>query len=289
LRTAGIILIVLVLAVVIAFKLTGHSLGVYTLVCQPLRHGISLVRAIIDAPSVTDSSRGEYTNIIFLHHSTGHNLIAEGGVRQQFQEAGYDFWDHDYNEYGLKRPNGSPTGYSYRIPDDNTNPDGLARIFTQRTYSLPLNALSGLLQHEVIVFKSCFSVSHIVDDEQLEEYKSYYLTIRETMDAHPEKIFIVMTPPPLNPSATDSNAAGRARVFANWLKSDEYLGAHPNVFTFDFFDHLAESDSDRPDYNMLRDSYREGSDSHPNQMANERIGSLFVEFIIDAIRSRGNS
>jgi len=76
----------------------------------------------------------------------------------------------------------------------------------------------------------------------------------------------------------------RTRVFANWLKSDAYLGGHPNVFAFDLFGYLAEDDPTSPEYNMLRKTYREGSDSHPNRAANEKIGPLFADFIINAVQ-----
>jgi len=57
------------------------------------------------------------------------------------------------------------------------------------------------------------------------------------------------------------------------------------VFTFDFFAYLAADDPTAPDYNTLREAYRDGADSHPNVMANETIGPLFVDFIIDAIQT----
>jgi len=240
---------------------------------QAIRHGASV------------RQRGDFTNVIFLHHSTGRSLIYQSGVRERLTEAGFQFWDHDYNWEGLIRPDGTRAGYSYGIPDDNTDPDGFARLFGQRVYQLPLNALSGLMQHEVIAFKSCFPASDITSDEQLEEYKAYYLSIREVMDQHRDKIFIVVTPPPLNPAATDAETATRARAFANWLKSDEFLVGYPNVFTFDFFDLLAEGGPLAPDVNMLRVAYREGEDSHPNQLANETIGPLFADFIIEAVQT----
>jgi hypothetical protein len=284
---AGIVGLVVVLGflVLVAVRLiTGRSLGLWNFASSRMRFVSSLGRAVFDSRSVSGYSRGDFTNVIFLHHSTGLNLIEQGGVRERLTEAGYDFWDHGYNPNGLRRPDGSHTGYSYVIPGDNTDPDGLARIFAQRAHGLPLNAFSGLLQHEVIVFKSCFPVSDITSDEQLEKYKSYYLDMRDVMDQHLDKVFIVVTPPPLNPAATDAMAAARAKAFADWLKSDEYLSGHPNVFTFDFFSFLAEDDPASTDYNMLRAEYREGSDSHPNQMANEKIGPLFADFIIDAIQ-----
>ena len=55
------------------------------------------------------------------------------------------------------------------------------------------------------------------------------------------------------------------------------------MFTFDLFDALAESDPAQPDVNMLRKSYRIGVDSHPNVVANETVGPLFVNFIIRAV------
>ena len=183
---------------------------------------------------------------------------------------------------GLRNPAGEYTGYSYNIPEDNTDPDGLARIFAQRAYGLPVNALSGLLQHEVIAFKSCFPACQITSDEQSAQYKSYYLAMRDVMDRYPDKVFIVISPPPLNPAATDAEAAARARSFAEWLQSDEYLAGHPNVFAFDLFGHLAEEDPASPDYNMLRAGYREGADSHPNQLANETVGPLFADFVMEA-------
>ncbi len=273
--------VVVDLALVIAFRVvTGRGVGFGL---WRVKH---LALAILDSRSVRATSQGEYTNIIFLHHSTGHALIEQGGVRELFTEAGFEFWDHDYNHPGLRRPDGSEAGYSYRIPDDNTDPDGLARIFSQRAYGLPLNALSGLLQHEVIVFKSCFPASNIESDAELEQRKEWYLGIRDVMDAHPDKVFVVMSQPPLHPAATTPEAAARARAFADWLTSDEYLAGHPNVAAFDFFDALAEDDPASPEVNMLRAEYRpEGEDSHPNEAANAAVGPMFAEAVMTAARS----
>jgi len=252
-------------------------------VLSEFRSASNLGKAVLDSHSV--SSDGDFTNIFFLHHSCGYNLIHQGGVREKFTTAGYDFWDHGYNDQGLTRPDGTAAGYSYNIPNDNTDPDGLARIFAQHVYKLPVNALSGLFQHEVIAFKSCFPVSNITSDEQLETYKTYYFNIRDVMDRHPDKIFIVVTQPPLNPAATDAEAAARARALAEWLGSPEYLSNHPNIFCFDFFNYLAEDDPASPDYNMLKAAYRDGTDSHPNVRANETIGPLFVDFVLNAIQT----
>ncbi len=287
LRKIGICVgaVVLLLALVVlssARLVTGRWTGIRSLG----RIVVNTVLAVNHRQAVSSYSQGHFTNIIFLHHSTGNNLIEQGGVRERLTQAGFSFWDHSFNYQGLRDPAGKFTGYNYSVPDDNTDPDGLARIFGQKIYDLPLNTLSGLLQHEVIIFKSCFApANNIASDTQLEQYKTWYLGIRNVMDQRPDKIFVVVTDPPLNPAETDSQEAARARAFADWLKSDVYLKGHPNVFTFDLYSYLAENDTASGDYGMLRKNYQNGSDSHPNRIANETVGPLFTGFIINVTQN----
>ncbi len=242
------------------------------------------------APSGPQAADG-FTDVIFLHHSTGSNLIAQGNVREGLTALGYDFWDHGYNYQGLRDPDGNSTGINYNIPNDNTNPDGFADIFAQTLYTEPaypdppVNAFSGLMRHDVIAFKSCFPASAISSEAMLEQYKTWYRSIRDRADQHPDHIHIAFSPPPLNPASTNSEDAARARAFANWLKSSEYLDGHPNLFSFDFFDLLAEPDPGQPDYNMLRAEYRNGTDSHPNATANSIIGPIFVNFVDQCVQT----
>jgi len=232
-------------------------------------------------------SNGDYTNVIFLHHSTGRALIAGGNVRPLLTELGYHFWDHGYNHEGLVRPDGTPARASYRIPGNlgrgNTDVDGLIELFTQPVTDPPSNAFSRLLQHEVIITKSCFPNSAIESDEMQEQFQTWYLQMRDVMDRHPDRVFILVTSPPLHPLATSAEEAHRARAIANWLKSDAYLSGRLNVFVFDFYDLLAD-----PAANTLRAEYQldsQKSDSHPNRLANETIGPLFVEFIDEAMQT----
>jgi len=232
------------------------------------------------AATVVSPAAG-FRRIIFLHHSTGANLIEQGGVRARFTALGYEFDDHGYNGDGLVLADGAPTGRNFDVPDDNTNPDGYAAIFAQPLHDPPDNTFSHLMQYDVIVFKSCFPVSIIESDEQLAEYKSYYLSIRQRMDQNPNKIFVVVTQPPEIPADTNPQAAARARAFTNWLASDEYLNGHRNVFTFNFFNLLAN-----PSTNMLRAEYQtDPSDAHPNERANQTIAPLFVAFVDQAIKT----
>jgi len=232
-------------------------------------------------------SDGSYTNVVFLHHSTGSALISEGDVRALFSERGYQFWDHGYNQSGLQDPDGTSTQASYQIPGlrgrGNTDVDGLAELFTQPVTDPPSNAFSYLLQHEVIAVKSCYPNSAIKSVGMQEQFQEWYLQMRDVMDQHPDRTFILVTSPPLHPQKTNADEAARARIIANWLKSDEYLTGHPNIFVFDFFDLLAD-----PDTNVLHAKYRESADevnSHPNPLANEVIGPQFVEFVVQSVES----
>lgn len=237
--------------------------------------------------------------IVFVHHSTGRNLIQQGEVRELMQTQAsrtamhYEFWDQDYNKIGLSDASGSKLGITLNMPGDNTDPDGLEALFSQPIHTPPDNALSALLTFDVVIFKSCYPVSAIHNEEQLERYKQHYLRIRETMLANPQTFFVVMTPPPLIPkpfpvfpgSSTTPEEARRAREFANWLTSGEFIAELSNVAVFDFFDYLAAPDDSSKQANMLRAEYRSllGFDSHPNSTANKAVAPLFVDFIVSSV------
>ena len=231
-------------------------------------------------------STGTFANIIFLHHSTGQGLITEGNVRPLLTELGYQFWDHGYNHTGLVDPAGNALGANYRIPGmrgrGDTDVNGLARLFSQPVTEPATNAFSRLLQHEVIIVKSCFPNSAIKDEAMQQQFQDWYVQMRDAMDQHPDRIFIIVTSPPLHPAQTNVEEARRARAVSGWLKSATYLQGHPNVFVFDFFDLLADPVTD-----MLREAYQRPGEpnSHPNLLANETTGPRFVAFIDETIQA----
>lgn len=265
----------------VVYRVTGHNIGIRALAVT-IYH---TARAVADRDSVRRDHQGQYTDIIFLHHSVGYNLIEDGNIRGAFQNSGYHFWDHDYNDPGLRDPSGQSRGYSYSVPDDNTDPDGLANIFSMPVYDLPLNTFSALLQHEVILIKSCFPNSAIASEEELADDQANYRKIRAAMQAHPDKIFIVLTSPPLIPEETNPEDAARARAMAAWLASADFQAGSRNIFVFDFYDLLAGSDPSSPEVNMLRREYRNGSDSHPNQAGNQAVAPQLVSFVIQSIQA----
>jgi len=234
------------------------------------------------------------TKLFFLHHSTGDGIITEGRVREQIDRwnaahgTSFTFWDHGYNADGLRNAKGELTGTNYDIPDDNTDPEGLYYLWVSREARWTRCRDLILANHEVIAFKSCFPASYIGDAEMLQQYKTWYLGMRSFFDTRPDRLFIVMSPPPLHRLETDPTAAANARAFANWLKSQTYLAGHLNVRCFDLFDHLAQADDGSPTANTLRYEYEIShteSDSHPNELANRTVGAVFAEFLCSAAMS----
>ena len=240
---------------------------------------------------------------IFIHHSTGGDLIKHGNVRHLFREAtpNIEFWDHGYDPekikgylhltsqfqlhiYGLRDESGQLLSRSFHIPNHNTDPDGLSKLFSQSVTKPPKNALSEILEFDTIIFKSCFPTTRISSDHQLKAYQTYYHIIRDTIDKYPNKLFIPMTPPPLRASMTNSEMADRARQYANWLMSEEYHQNRANLIPFNYFDMLATpSNSKEPNVLRLEFCALFPFDSHPNAVAHRTIAPKYVDFIVGAI------
>ncbi|HPF71516.1 MAG TPA: hypothetical protein PLQ13_12650 [Candidatus Krumholzibacteria bacterium] len=138
----------------------------------------------------------------------------------------------------------------------------------------------------MIAFKSCYTPTCIIEtDAELQQYKDWYLAIRDELDKHPDKVFLVMSMPALFIDRNDVAWADRSRNFANWLGSDEFLAGHPNLRFFDFFDLIANPDDGSDTRNMQRPEYRRNPsilDSHPNELANQVVGPLFAQALLDA-------
>jgi hypothetical protein len=242
-----------------------------------------VVSTPVTGPTATPGSRNK---LFFLHHSVGDGLIMEGNIRpvvtsyNNINGTAYTFWDHGYNSDGLRNPAGQFLGTSFPVPNDNTDPDGLHYLFTSSNADA-VSARNQMMEYDVIAFKSCFPSSAIPDQDTLNQRKTWYLEMRNFFDLHPEKIFVVMSSPPLHRLDTNSTDAANARAFANWLKSSEYLGGHANVLCFDLFNYLAGGD------NMLNYAYERShydGDSHPNTLGNQDVGPIFAQFLIDSAK-----
>lgn len=246
--------------------------------------------AQLDAVDLETSTTGPLRKMFFLHHSTGWGIISEGDMRGYVaaynlaHSENFEFWDQGYNGDGPRDQDGNDNGTPYEVPGDNTDVEGLWYLWTSSELDAVTCRNGFLADYDVIAFKSCFPNSDIYDDARLNEYKSWYLQIRSALDAHPDKLFIIMSTPPLVPEDTNPENAARARAFANWLKSSTYLAGHPNIVCFDLFDALAAPASAPTEANMLRAEYRlaEPHNSHPNPAGNAAVGPVLAQFFIDS-------
>jgi hypothetical protein len=242
-------------------------------------------------------------SLFFLHNSVGYGLIEQGQMRQYLDDHNSDsgtsmgFWDHNYPHIGLTDPDGTRLGYAYSsVCGHNTNPDGLHQLWLESGIPQFTSARDSIMNHDVIAFKSCYRAVDFGGaqtaeelDAALDQYKTWYLEMRDFFVEHTEKIFVVVTPPPrhrLHPNTTVLRAT-YGRQFANWLKSSDFLGSRTpsNILVFDLFDLLAAPDEGQPASNMLRYEYElnhNGTDSHPNPQANAIIGPLLMQFMIEA-------
>ncbi|GAK57778.1 hypothetical protein U27_04745 [Candidatus Vecturithrix granuli] len=244
-------------------------------------------------------------NIILLHHSTGDNLYNEGGVEAWF--ANYNS-THGTNYQITERwyPN-----YPY-YSDSENYPYDYWHLWVDPSYNTQTEpgqeSLDYLTQttgehprYDVIIFKHCFPGADISPDtgypdvassiKSLENYKLQYRALREKFATYPNTKFIVWTLVPLHRLATDTTTAARAKQFVDWVKHTwltECGHNHSNISIFDFWGYAAESNPTPPQgqVNTLRYIYERGhddSDSHPNLPANQTIGPIFSQFVVQVI------
>jgi len=237
--------------------------------------------------------------VIFLHHSTGGNVFYEGNVEQLLS---------DYN-----KANG--VNYSIReraYPNDpypwENYPYDFWNLWVNNACNSEqsgIECLSSLAsKYDVIIFKHCFPGAGISEDlgtpdvssdrKSLENYKEQYRALRQVMDSYPATKFMVWTLAPLHRNATYKEEAARAKEFVNWVK-DTWLTEdgklHPNIYIFDFYGIVAESEANPANgkVNCLKYEYEgdhDGSDSHPNNKANQVAGPLFVQAITNCIEDK---
>jgi hypothetical protein len=236
---------------------------------------------------------------IFLHHSTGEGVFVEGKVAS---------WINNYNSanktsYSVTERPFPDTPYPWEnYPYDYWN----LWINGQCNTTNPnIQCLNTILQtYDAVIFKHCFPGAGIAADnatpsvssplKTLANYKLQYRALRDLMDQYPAKKFIVWTLAPLHRLETTTQEAARAREFVNWVKSGwltEDGKSHPNIFIFDFFGLVAESNPTPVNgkVNCLKYEYEKSHtvvDSHPNTLANTTVGPIFAQFVVNTLKGQ---
>lgn len=235
-------------------------------------------------------------NAIFLHHSTGAGVFFEGNVAELIA---------DYNdEHGTDI---ELTEFAY--PDSpwgwENYPYDYWKLWVDGSCNNTIDNIQCLDKlcstYKLIIFKHCFPGAGIEagngngdvtsPEKTLNNYKLQYRALLALFDQYPDNKFMVWTLAPLHRLATNSEQANRAAQFVDWVKNSwltEDGNEHPNVFIFDFFGLVAEQNENPANgqqyclkYDYEGDHY--GDDSHPNTIANQTIGPLFTEKIINVL------
>jgi hypothetical protein len=232
-------------------------------------HVSGFVRDAADDPNPPSSP----VRLIFIHHSTGENWLADdnGGLGLALRDNNYFVSDTNY-DWGPDSI-GSSTDIGqwwswFRGPESSKYMNALYSESEQHaSYTRLDNAPYG--ENEIIMFKSCFPNSALkgdpndpvppIEENALREQdsgsdyhtvanaKGIYTDLIEHFRTRPDKLFVVITAPPLSDPTYSSNA----RAFNQWLIEDWLQGyPHNNVFVFDFYNVLTTNGGD-PNVNDL--------------------------------------
>ncbi|MBW2964949.1 hypothetical protein KY363_05830 [Candidatus Woesearchaeota archaeon] len=239
------------------------------------------------------------SRLIFIHHSTGENWLTDGygNLGKTLDKNNYFVSDTNYG-WGPDsigdttdivdwpewfRSASTPTYMSALYKETEQNSD----------YTRTLNNPGG--ENEIIMFKSCFPNSEIEgspddDAEQgdgltVSNAKYIYNDILKYFRSHPEKLFIVITAPPVS----NDEYAENARAFNNWLVND-WLDSYEgdNVKVFDFYNLLTAKDShhryndgaiEHTTVSGKNTLYYPSDDDHPSVAGSQKATAEFVPWL----------
>jgi hypothetical protein len=246
--------------------------------------------------------------LIFIHHSTGENWLRDdyGILGKTLGQNNYFVSDTNYGwgpSYGSDH-----IGDHTDIPDwpewfrSSNTPIYMNALFAENgqhsTYTRTLANPGG--QNTIIMFKSCFPNSNLSghpNDPPDPTYgytvghaKYVYNEILKYFRAHPDKLFVVITAPPV----TDPTYAANARAFNNWLYNT-WLTANnypfSNVAVFDFYNVLTAPGAHHR-YNPTTHSIEHivtarntsyypssAGDDHPNVAGSKKATTEFVPLL----------
>jgi hypothetical protein len=241
--------------------------------------------------------------LIFIHHSTGENWLTDG-----YGNLGSTLGDNNYfvsdTNYGW-----GPDSIGDRTDIPNwtewfrsaSTPTYMSALYTENgkhsTYTRTLANPGG--ENEIIMFKSCFPNSELEGNPDDPPSASGWLTVGHAkyvynqllvyFGAHPEKLFVVITAPPVQ----SHTYAANARAFNQWLMNDwltENGYTLSNVAVFDFYNVLTGLNHHHryfggaiehvftPGANTLYYPTSSG-DNHPNVTGSRKATNEFVPLL----------
>jgi hypothetical protein len=237
--------------------------------------------------------------LIFIHHSTGENWLTDdyGDLGRTLDQNNYFVSDTNYgwgpNSIGDRTdiPNwiewfssGETDLYMQALVDENGQ---------HSSYTRSLSDPGG--ENEIILFKSCFPNSALEGSPNDPPNSEGWLTVGYAKYVYneilgyfanrPDKLFVVITAPPLS----DPAYAANARAFNEWLMND-WLSEYPlsNVVVFDFYTVLTGADHHHRIVNgQIEHSFLPGAntlvypsgDDHPSVEGSRKATREFVPLL----------
>jgi hypothetical protein len=243
--------------------------------------------------------------LIFIHHSSGENWLRDdyGGLGLALSQNNYFVSDTNYG-WGP-----DSIGDRTDIPNWNewfasaNTPTYMNALFNESgqnsSYTRTVDDPGG--ENEIIMFKSCFPNSDLggnpddppgtYEDMTVSGAKYVYNEVLKYFAAHHDKLFIVITAPPLRKSDTSTGNAANARAFNEWLVNDwlrENNYSYSNVAVFDFYNVLTGSDNHHRYVNgQIEHIYKPGTntsyypteDSHPSAKGSQKATEEFIPLL----------
>ncbi|MBI5870143.1 MAG: hypothetical protein HZB44_04185 [Actinobacteria bacterium] len=243
--------------------------------------------------SLDSSPPAQPVRLVFIHHSVGENWLddSQGGLAAALMQNNYYVSDTNYGWGPPDADSGfenigdhTDIGYWYNWFAGPNSPTYMKALYaesgqnTAAPYSRLASDPGG--ENEIVMFKSCFPNSNLggspgdppAEGQNLlrgqgsgeavhtvQNAKGIYNDLLEGFATEQDKLFIVVTAPPLIESETTPEAAANARAFNRWLVND-WLEDYPyqNVAVFDFYNVLT-SNGGSPEVN---DSGRSSGNHH---------------------------
>jgi hypothetical protein len=250
----------------------------------------------------TDNSNppDSVVKLVFIHHSTGENWLTDGygNLGKTLGQNNYFVSDTNYG-WGPES-----IGDRTDIPNwtewfaSDMTPTYMDALFNETgqhsSYTRTLSDPGG--ENTIIMFKSCFPNSALegnpndppgtYEEMTVAGAKYVYNTILQYFATRPDKLFVVITAPPL----TDSTYAKNARAFNNWLVNDwlrENNYTLNNVAVFDFYNVLTDKNAHHRivngemEYVATRSNVLDypSGDDHPSERGSQKATEEFVPML----------
>ena len=263
---------------VLIFYSLADAPGAYEIryVTEP---GAAAAEAPAAEPDATPETEADtMTNLIFIHHSCGENWLNDG-LCQALNEHGYHVADINYGwrEYGDYTDTADwPMWFTDEV---------MPLVYREQNAMTAPNAVPAAAgDNSIVMFKSCFPNSDV--GESMEDETAVYESLLPYFAAHPDKLFILVTPPPMisisNPAVT--------RELCDWLcdRDGGWLSGLTtgNVFVFDFYNVLTHPDAHhrfldgQEEHTSVEGAdtlyYDSDGDDHPSQEGNRKAAEEFI-------------